>query len=157
MKEFVPAEVEFVVDLVFANTDIASTQFVRDQLRAFTLECGETYSQTVDENDSVQRDIDTFLSDYNINLDLFEDKSLWKSLNDVYARRFTPGVRQIFAPGNDSVAVSVGDVRMMVFPRFADSGFVWVKGRAFNLSTLLENDDLVEVFKGGPIGTYHTC
>ncbi|KAG0216898.1 hypothetical protein BGX31_000438 [Mortierella sp. GBA43] len=73
----------------------------------------------------------------------------FKNFNQFFYRELREGARELSAPGNDRVAVSVADCRMSCFQTISDATKLWIKGQTFTLGKLLKDDELAKKFEGG--------
>jgi len=147
IQETVPAEVNFLLNIMYISSSLSETDFFKSQLRSYTESCGSRYSDPT----QFKTDYNTFISNYG-QIDL-SDFAINISLpnitmNDFITRPFIPGARPINASAD---IISPTDCRMSVFPYVSDAAHIWIKGTTFSISTLLQNETLEEEFRGGSI------
>jgi len=148
--ELVQPAIKRVLKLLYANkTGRAVT--VNKRLRAFlnrmTIKKGIEY-----ENPNSVKYIQPFIDRYNIDMSQFENPVQgWKHFNDFFYRSLLPGVRPIYEEKNPFYCVSPADCRMLVFPSISQATDVWIKGENFNLTSLLESEELASHYEGGSL------
>ncbi|GLC43596.1 hypothetical protein PLESTM_001493800 [Pleodorina starrii] len=75
---------------------------------------------------------------YKINEDEAEKPvDQYGTLQEFFARRLMQGLRPIYAPGDDSIAVQPADSRLVVYDNVDAARTFWIKGRNFNVAALL--------------------
>lgn len=94
-------------------------------------------------NDPKSRlDIPNFIKIHKLNMAEVElPLERYATFNEFFSRRLRPGARTCFAEGDDSIAVSPADCRMMVFHSIDESRRLWVKGEKFGIVNLFDGWD----------------
>ena len=96
--------------------------------------------------------IKDFIDTHNIDIREIEKRvEDYVSFNDFFCRKLLPGMRPIAAPSNPGVAVSPADCRCLVFPTISAATEVWIKGRNFNLQSMLGDDGMARYYTGGSL------
>lgn len=102
--------------------------------------------QQFDEPQSA-RFIQGFVDFYGIDLEeVRDDLASFTTFNQFFYRHLRDGARPIDAPALDAVAVSPADCRLVVFTSVECTTRLWVKGAAFTVEALLQNDQLAARF-----------
>lgn len=96
-----------------------------------------------------QAKITEFIEQYSINLADFE-KSDYRSFSDFFTRQLKPGKRPI---SPDTSVIAVADAKLSVYT-ISEAATLSIKGQAYTLSDLLENQDFAQAFIGGTACIY---
>lgn len=80
---------------------------------------------------------------------LYNDSSMYDTVNDWFKRELAPGVRAISSPNDDRVIVSPADARLIVFETVPKDSTIWIKGENFNLPTLIGSQGWDPAFLDG--------
>ncbi|KAF8300478.1 hypothetical protein DL93DRAFT_2067615 [Clavulina sp. PMI_390] len=125
---------------------------VEELLTKQTINQGQVYNST--DPAIVVPHIESFIKTYSINLDeLAEaDPKKYSTINDFFARKLKEGARALKeedkAPG---VITSAADCRLTVWETVDEAKKFWVKGKAFSIKALLNNDEaLASKFGANP-------
>ncbi|MBA2726977.1 MAG: phosphatidylserine decarboxylase [Parachlamydiaceae bacterium] len=103
-----------------------------------------------------KRNVRTFIERYGVDASEFEDSvDSFSSFNEFFIRKLKASARPI-AAGN-GVAVIPADGRYLFFPNIQTSEGFLVKGKKFNLSTLLDNENLPEDYREGTMVIARLC
>jgi hypothetical protein len=152
VRENVPAYIKSA--LVVLNRTWAgkmASSRIKGTLRALTRKAGAKM-----DNPKSARDIPNFVKIHQLNLDEVElPLSEYKTFNEFFSRRLKPGVRSCAGEGDEALAVSPADCRMMVFPSIDEATRLWIKGRNFTLGNLFGDWDkdgtMASKFNGGAL------
>lgn len=102
-----------------------------------------------------RKEIRPFIEFHGLNPDEFlEDVESFENFNQFFYRKLKPSVRPLAYPNDPKIAVSPADCRCIVFPSISMATELWIKGRNFNLETLLCDPALVEQYKGCSVGIF---
>eukprot|EP01090_Pellita_catalonica_P011762 TRINITY_DN2399_c0_g1_i2.p1 TRINITY_DN2399_c0_g1~~TRINITY_DN2399_c0_g1_i2.p1 ORF type:complete len:381 (+),score=54.47 TRINITY_DN2399_c0_g1_i2:902-2044(+) len=94
-------------------------------------------------------DILPFIKYYGIDTsEMLEDPASFTCFNEFFYRKLRIGARPL-APGGSRSAVSPADCRMMVFAELEQATRLWVKGREFSITSLIQDADLAKTYEGG--------
>lgn len=99
-----------------------------------------------------RKKIAPFVANYNIDMSECDTAvDAFPHFNAFFYRELKAGARPVDAPGDDGVAVSPADSRMVVFGSTAEATSIWVKGAKFTVESLLgpECTDVAGLFLGG--------
>jgi len=148
VQEVVPADVDFILSVLYQSTALAETDFFKSQLRSYTDSCGTRYSDPT----RFTADYNTFLANYGSQINdsdfIFNISTPGYTMNDFFTRALQPGVRPI---NSSADIISPADCRISIYPYVSDASHIWIKGATFSISTLLQNEALEEEFRGGSI------
>ena len=103
-----------------------------------------------------KQNIQPFIDKFEIDATEFkEDVSQFQSFNDFFIRRLKPSARPI-APG-EKTAIIPADGRYLFYPSIEKAEGFWVKGKKFQLSTLLKSEELAEKYQNGSMVIARLC
>ena len=98
------------------------------------------------------RYIQPFIDNFEIDMSQFIiPEEGWRHFNDFFYRSILPGVRPIYEPEDPMFCVSPCDSRLLVYPTISGATDVWIKGDNFNLSSLLNSEELAWHYEGGSL------
>lgn len=129
---------------------IDKTRFVRHQLKNETISSEHKYNTYAS-----AKKIPEFVDFYNIQMDDFtpDNPHLYRTFNDFFIRHVKDGKRPVAALEDDSIITSAADCRLSVFNSVEDARNLLIKGKNFNLETLLtanaseDDSDKIEIVK----------
>ena len=103
-----------------------------------------------------KKSISSFVKFFDINMLDFEphDYKEYESFNDFFTRKLSNNSRPISYINNEKIAVSAADCRLTVFDNIEESKKLWIKGKKFTLSKLIQDEDLANEFIGGSIASF---
>ncbi|KAF9571556.1 hypothetical protein EC968_000451 [Mortierella alpina] len=95
-----------------------------------------------------------FVKTYHLNLsELLEpDIKSYKTFNDFFYRRLKPDARTIDQKPNS--IISAADCRLSCFESISSATTIWIKGKQFTLSHLLQDDALAAQYEEGAIAIF---
>lgn len=100
--------------------------------------------------------ISRFIKDYNIHMDNFiEPENGYRSFNDFFARQLKSGKRLIDLKPN--TVVFPADARHLGFQKIDDCQKFFIKGKAFNLHQLIQDEEIAQQFHEGTIVISRLC
>jgi phosphatidylserine decarboxylase len=92
-------------------------------------------------------DIPSFVKFHHINMEeSLNDIDSFENFNDFFTRKLKPEVRPI--DPDENVVVSPADCRLHVFLDVNEAIKLWIKGRDFSISKLIDNEELSKDFEG---------
>jgi len=88
--------------------------------------------------------------------ELAKDISEFNTYDEFFYRALKPGSRPMTEEvrNNTKIAVSPADCRMTVFPTVDLATKLWIKGRKFNLASLLNDTELAKQYVNGSLGIF---
>ncbi|KAG0336483.1 hypothetical protein BG000_006534 [Podila horticola] len=97
-----------------------------------------------------------FIKAYNLDLSelLLPNIDQYTSFNQFFYRKLRPDTRPIHEVDNPNIIVSAADCRFCVFESISVATQVWIKGKAFSVQNLVNDDALAAEFEGGSIGIF---
>lgn len=97
-----------------------------------------------------------FIKYYNINMSDFEpeDYNKYESFNDFFTRKLNKNSRPISGINNKKIITSAADCRLTVFNNIDEAKKLWIKGKEFTLSKLIQDEQLSKDFIGGSIASF---
>ncbi|CAO3667224.1 unnamed protein product [Rhizopus stolonifer] len=100
--------------------------------------------------------IPSFIRHYMINMEdyVISDVDQYQNFNEFFTRAILPEKRPIAQQEDENVIVSSADCRLNVFNSVTTATQLWIKGRNFNLSNLLQDDELANELDGGSLGVF---
>eukprot|EP00727_Mastigamoeba_balamuthi_P004474 m51a1_g14024 putative phosphatidylserine decarboxylase (543) ;mRNA; r:1115022-1117292 len=148
LVEKIPPYIKIAMRLMYSNwggiaaVSMAQTKKVLGHL---SKEQGKKYDKP-----SSAKSIPHFISYHHLNVDeIAKPLSEFKTFNEFFFRELKPNMRPVDCPGDNTVAVSPADCRMTVFEKVSVARQVWVKGEAFGLRSLFDDDALAAEFDDG--------
>ena len=98
------------------------------------------------------RYIKPFIDNFNIDMSQFVvPEEGWKNFNDFFFRQLQPDARPIYERDDLMFATSPADCRMLVYPTISRATDLWIKGDNFNLTSLLDSEELAGHYEGGSL------
>lgn len=103
-----------------------------------------------------KKNITPFIKKYQVNEKefLYPTKS-FKSFNDFFIRKLKPSARPISS--NKNIAVCPADGRYLAFQNIELIKDFWIKGKKFNLTTFLKDEELAKIFENGSMVIARLC
>ncbi|ODQ54591.1 phosphatidylserine decarboxylase [Saitoella complicata NRRL Y-17804] len=103
-----------------------------------------------------KEEIKGFIDYFEINMGDYEpsDPAAYDTFQAFFTRHHRPGARPIAASDNDSVAVCVADSRVVVYDTVTQTKKLWIKGRNFSISNLLNDPTLAEPWSNGSVASF---
>jgi hypothetical protein len=139
VRENIPAYIKSA--LVLLNRTWAgklASARIKGTLRSLTRKAGAKM-----DSPNSARDIPNFVKIHQLNLDEVElPLSAYKTFNQFFSRRLKIGARTCAGIGDESLAVSPADCRMMVFTSIEESKRLWIKGHSFTVGNLFQGWDV---------------
>lgn len=122
---------------------------VAASFKALTVGYGVKYSST--DKAEVQEQVCEFMGTYNVNVNEMEKKtSEYKTMNEFFRRGLAPGQRPV--DSTPYALLSPADCRLHVYPTLEDAQAVWVKGKPFTLSQLVNNNaEWTQTYQSGSL------
>lgn len=113
------------------------------------------YGWRMDRPRSSQK-VKPFIADYGLDANEFvRAPDEFRTFNEFFSRRLKPEARPICS--DNSVAVFPADGRHLCVPNLAQASGLFVKGQMFDLSTLLNDDDLTQRYQNGSLLLSRLC
>lgn len=78
----------------------------------------------------------------------------YKTFDDFLTRKHKAGARPIHEQDNSSKAVIVADSRVVVYPTVAAARSLWIKGKNFTISDLIQNKAQSKPWTDGPVASF---
>ncbi|EFA86680.1 Phosphatidylserine decarboxylase proenzyme 2 precursor [Heterostelium album PN500] len=149
-EEKIPHYIEVSLRIMYSTSSgrhACNNNQVKRLLKYLTTKTGKKYSS----QESV-KEIKPFIQFHNLNTDeILDPLPTFKNFNEFFYRKLKPSARPIFELNNAKSAVSPADCRLHVFPTIDRAKELWIKGKNFNLSSLLQDDVLASQFEGGSL------
>ena len=113
------------------------------------------YGNYCDSKFSIKK-ISSFIKNFNIDMDICTtDTSDFKSFNDFFVRKLTNEARPISKDNN--LLMSPGDGRLLAYTDINIDSLIQVKGISYSLSELLEDNSIINQYKGGTCLVLRLC
>ncbi|EGG14945.1 Phosphatidylserine decarboxylase proenzyme 2 precursor [Cavenderia fasciculata] len=149
-EEKVPHYIEVALRVMYATSSGRSAvnkQQVKKLLKYLTAKTGRKYNSP----ESI-KEIAPFIKFHNLNIDEILDPIItFHNFNEFFIRKLKTSARPIFEPMNPKICVSPADCRMNVYSSIDIAKQLWIKGKGFNLVSLLQNEQLAEQYQGGSL------
>ena len=149
-EEKVQPAVKRILKLLYANRTgraVTMNRTLRQFLNRITIRKGVEYEDAY----SV-RYIKPFIDNFNIDMSQFVvPEEGWKNFNDFFFRQLQPDARPIYERDDLMFATSPADCRMLVYPTISRATDLWIKGDNFNLTSLLDSEELAGHYEGGSL------
>ena len=111
------------------------------------------YGRKMDHPKTIEK-IQPFIEDYDMNVDDFlDDQSTFAHFNEFFYRKLKPSARPIA----DTDVVFPADGRHLGFEAASEIKDFFVKGQSFDIQSLLQDDELYQIFKNGPLVLSRLC
>jgi phosphatidylserine decarboxylase len=125
-----------------------SSQFQDQQL---TRLIGKEEGTTVSANQ-----IASFVDFYHINMAEFtpSDIKAYRAFEDFFVRKHTPASRPIHAASDSTSAVCVADSRVVVYPTVSQARALWIKGKNFTISNLIQDAHHAQLWDDGAVASF---
>ncbi|KWU42918.1 hypothetical protein RHOSPDRAFT_29867 [Rhodotorula sp. JG-1b] len=138
--------------LLFHGLDRGHFVRSRHLLKAWSDREGRRY----DDPTNATRKIIAFIRAYRIDCSELAEPDLarYPTLNTFFYRRLRKDARPVTEPKNPFVVSSAADCRLTVFHSVHEAHKLWIKGRHFNLSELLQDAKLAKELKGGSVAVF---
>ena len=141
--ELIPSYIRVAMKMMYSNgIGRATTNKVQSVLSSMTERQGRTYN-----NPKSKNEIPKFIKFHMLNTDeILDDMDSFSNFNEFFYRKLKPNARPISNVKDDKVVVSPADCRLHVFPSISEAQEIWVKGKTFSLTTLLQDNDLASEY-----------
>ncbi|GAA5957647.1 hypothetical protein JCM8115_001384 [Rhodotorula mucilaginosa] len=128
------------------------SRHVEELLKAWSDREGRRY----DDPTNATRKIIAFIRTYRIDCSELAEPDLarYPTLNTFFYRRLRKDARPVAEPKDPFVVSSAADCRLTVFRSVHEAHKLWIKGRHFNLSELLQDVQLAQELHGGSVAIF---
>eukprot|EP01127_Copromyxa_protea_P009789 TRINITY_DN2328_c0_g1_i2.p1 TRINITY_DN2328_c0_g1~~TRINITY_DN2328_c0_g1_i2.p1 ORF type:complete len:462 (-),score=82.59 TRINITY_DN2328_c0_g1_i2:544-1812(-) len=143
--EKIPSHIKTALRMGYTK-DIFRSMLASESGQKLLVTASESKGQSANSPESV-KDIPEFIKFHNLDLSVVKDPiDSFKTFNDFFYRKYDLTKRPI--DPNPMSAVSPADCRLSVFSSIDSAKELWIKGKGFSLSTLLENPEWEAMFEG---------
>lgn len=137
VEEKIAAHVRLAIRLIYAIGPVQKHSFQR-LLRKYTLRQGIKYNSP-----SSASYIKPFIKFHSLDMsDVAKPIESFKTFNEFFYRKLRPGARPCENPDDPRTVVSPADSRVTVFKTVADATEIWIKGKNFTVSELVDSPDV---------------
>jgi phosphatidylserine decarboxylase len=100
--------------------------------------------------------IASFIDFYHINMADFtpSDIKAYSTFEDFFVRKHTPSSRPVYAVSDPTSAVCVADSRLVVYPTVAQTRALWIKGKNFTMSNLIQDSHHAQPWDNGAVASF---
>lgn len=82
------------------------------------------------------------------------DIKAYRTFEDFFVRKHTPSSRPIYSASDPTWAVCVADSRLVVYPTVSQARALWIKGKNFTISNLIQDTDLAQSWDDGAVASF---
>lgn len=82
------------------------------------------------------------------------DIKAYSTFADFFVRKHTPSSRPIHKPSDATAAVCVADSRLVVYPTVSETRALWIKGRNFTISNLIQDSHRASPWHDGAVASF---
>jgi len=120
---------------------------VKKLMKYLTSKTGRKY----DNPDSV-KEIPNFIKFHDLNTaEILDPITSFKNFNEFFFRKLKPSARPVFEPTNPKNAVCPADCRLHVFPTLKIATELWIKGKNFQIGSLIQDEQLASQYEDGSL------
>jgi len=100
--------------------------------------------------------IKSFVDFYHINMSDFtpSDPAAYRTFQDFFTRKHAAGTRPIYAQDNPAAAIIPADCRVVVYTTVPRARALWIKGKHFTISNLVDDEKRGHVWDQGSIASF---
>ncbi|KAN0055593.1 hypothetical protein ACTA71_008709 [Dictyostelium dimigraforme] len=150
VEEKIPHYIEVSLRIMYSTSggrSAINNSQVKRLMRYLTTKTGKKYEAP----ESV-KEIQPFIKFHGLNVDeILDPLSSFKNFNQFFYRKLKGSARPIASPEDPRIAVSPADCRLNVFPTIKLATELWIKGKNFTLTSLIQDEQLAKQYEDGSL------
>jgi phosphatidylserine decarboxylase len=130
---------------------VDQTRLMRKWIHDKSLKAGRKEATNASHNQ-----IKSFVDFYQINMNDFQPSNIeeYDTFESFFVRHHTPESRLIYEKDDATKAVVVADCRLVVYPTVAETKRLWVKGKHFTISNLIQDSERAKAWEDGAVASF---
>ncbi|KAF2076289.1 hypothetical protein CYY_002404 [Polysphondylium violaceum] len=148
--EKIPSYIQVSLRVMYstsAGRSAVNNSKVKKLMKYLTAKTGKKYNNP----DSV-KEIPHFIKFHELNTqEILDPLTSFKTFNEFFYRKLKPSARPVFEPTNPKNAVCPADCRLHVFPTLKIATELWIKGKSFQIASLIQDEQLAQQYEDGSL------